>query len=216
MKVLKNRFDAGTLELPDAGDAIPTPAKSDRYQSDRQLGLFALAGPVASKRSHFACLQPQPLFNGDKVTFDAAAYLEDIRLALQDQRIPHIGVDVRGNLIVVDGIEFMIKENLAVEGIAELLTKEQFDAALKKLLTLRNVGVILRHIDENKQIMGTPSVIQLPDGSLTIKVTAEVRVNPKLGSQANYVLQQHQGNLAMPESAQPGLRSANKRGTVLA
>ena len=215
MKVLTTRFDAGTLELSGSDATTTRRPKPDRYEQGTPL--LDLAGPVASKRSHFACIQPQALFDGDKVTFDAAAYLEDIRFALQDQRIPNIGVDLRGSIITVDGFDFMIKENLAVEGIGEAgLTKEQFDAALKKLLTLRNAGVILRHIDSNQQIMGTPTVIQLPDGSLTVKVMAEVRVNPKLGRQANYVLQQHEGNLTMPESAQPALRSANKRGMVVA
>jgi hypothetical protein len=192
-------------------------AKADRYERVRApASLIERSGPVGSKRSEIACLTPEALFEGDKVSFSAAEYLQDIEAALRDERVPNLGVVIHGASIHVDGIEFKIRPDLTIEGVAENLTPGRFHQALEKLLTLRNTHRILAHLDGNPQIMGTPTVIKLPDGSLTIKVMAEVRVNPELGSQANYVLDQHAGNLVMPQAAQPALRERNRRSVVLA
>lgn len=201
--------------------SAPSPSVEGPSGMDASRGasLAAFSGAVQSRRTYaytpVVVRQPQP----NSVTASAAVDVSDVQAALADQRVPQMGVSVSGNQITVDGLalSFAAGENgeTAFTGRAVNLNAAQVEAAVKKLAGLANVARVLKHIENNPQMMVEPKIVAGPNGAIDIKFVAKVRVNPKLEKQGDYVLKQHNGDLKMPERKVAAVVARRRqRGTI--
>lgn len=184
-------------------------------QEQKPISLAQLTGAVSSRRTYaetysYQYVAPQP----NVVQVQSTIQLGDLERALQDKRIPNLGVKLNGNTIAVDGLNLTFEKTatgIQITGSAVGLTQAQVAAAVKKVASMATTARAVAFIDGNPQLYGVPQVTLLPDGKISVTSVASVRVNPKLGSQAQNVLDQHKGAMVMPEQSQPAARKAGRR-----
>ncbi len=213
------RFSAGEVEGGQpVAQATQASSATEGVGAEAGAAFAAFSGAVQSRRTYgytqVVYRAPQP----NRVQAQMSVKLEDVNKALSDSRIPNLGVTVNGNNISVDGLtlQYQAGENgqATITASAVGLTQAKVEAAIKKVVQLARAGQVLAHIEKNPQMMVEPQVITNPDGSLNIKFTAKVRVNPKASSQAAGVIAQHAGDLKMPERTRAAVAARRRRATV--
>jgi hypothetical protein len=147
---------------------------------------FAFTTSQRSQRRAYKTEFPQSHFADGKSSCDVGQSIEKIRAVLTDTRVPNVGVSAKGNVITVGQVQFTIK-GTQLEGAGEDLTKEQFNAALGKLVMLRNVH---DQIKMRESLGMSPVVLKEADGSLTVRGVGKTKVDLNRDSQAKFVLEQ--------------------------
>jgi hypothetical protein len=214
---VQSRFT--TLEQPRSAASTPARARGDVDRREAAPVSFAtFAGEVRSRETWTRSYVAPVVVTPTTITQSAQVQIANVQGAVQDQRIPNVGVSVNGNTITVDGLALTVSQQgdqLSVTASAIGLQGDRVSAALKKLVMLANTHKILTLIDNNKHMMVTPQIILEPNGRLRVVTTANVRVDPNLTSQHQNVLDQRQGGLTAPEVARRRQREKGKRTQVV-
>jgi hypothetical protein len=220
-----NRFQQqgveGAAQTAQAAQTAEAGGVKDKAQEqiDRReqapISLAQLTGAVSSRRTYaetysYQYVAPQP----NVVQVQSTIQVEDLQRALVDKRVPNLNVQLNGNTVSVDGLQLTFEKTatgIQITGRAVNLTQAQVAAAVKKVASLATTARTLAFIDQNAHLYGVPQVQLMPDGKISVTTVASVRVNPKLASQAQGVLDQHSGNHVMPEVKQPQAKKAGRR-----
>ncbi|MBK6688422.1 MAG: hypothetical protein IPG45_28370 [Deltaproteobacteria bacterium] len=179
-----------------------------------------MTGKMSSRHSDYryyrepVYVAPQP----NHVNANCGIKMTDIQAAAQDARLAEVkqklGVTIKDNIATVNGLALTITPNengCTVAASAVGLTQAQVADALRRLTTVAGTARALAFYDLNPQLYGQPVIVVNPNGSVQVKSMAQVRINPKIGSQAQAVLDQHQGNLQMPQATNKSAKNKGKR-----
>lgn len=184
------------------------------------ISIAELTGAVSSRHTRVQTYRPKPVITPTTIKDTVKGIdLKIVQEALQDQRIPNGTLQLNGTTVTVDGLKLTVAEaaqGLEVTASAVNLKAETVTQAIAKLSGLVAVKRTLSLIDNNKNVMVTPTVELQANGSYKIRTRATVHVNPKARSQANGVLQQLDGGLTMPEAKKRPIPQRNRRTVVMA
>ncbi len=178
------------------------------------------AGEVRSRQSEAYVYVAPPVVTREAIVQSADLKLENLQAAMQDARIPvaKLAITQNGQTFTVNGLQLTVTQQgdkIRISASAVGLDQAQVDAATKKLVMIANAAKVLGMIDSNKHMMVQPEVLLEANGRLKIVTTANVKVNPKLDSQHQAVLDQMNGGLKMPEVKRNRLREQNKRAQTI-